>query len=270
MIEFSASLASKGLPTHIESQDDLDTLIKAFAERVKELKFYEYYVIDVTASKASCLEALASGQVVAQDGISGKTVVELAELVRNKSSIQGYKQYASRYGTKVDGAAAASLVLGAFSEIPRSDHAALAEAWGRIVDVINVPLYEEWEEDEKVAIASIKDRVRYTRLDAHGPRLGEIKKKLGSVSSPPDKSLTQLVALPWLRHTSLASRQDPTPILLCTRLLTTVGSGTQIHFRTLRCSPPKPISVGRSLPGETASNSATAMAHHRILGFGST
>jgi len=49
--------------------------------------------------------------------------------------------------------------------------------WGRIVDVLNVPLYQEWKEDTKIALGNIKSRLKYTRLDEHGPRSGEITRE---------------------------------------------------------------------------------------------
>ena len=57
------------------------------------------------------------------------------------------------------------------------DHDTLAEAWGKVIDVLNVPLYEEWEADTKVALEQVRGRIKYTRLDDHGPRLGEITKE---------------------------------------------------------------------------------------------
>ena len=50
-------------------------------------------------------------------------------------------------------------------------------AWGRVVDVLNVPLYAEWEEDTKVALESVKNRLKYIRLEEGGPKLGEITAK---------------------------------------------------------------------------------------------
>jgi glycogen debranching enzyme len=75
----------------------------------------------------------------------------------------------------VDAHVAASLVTAAFVEVQDVDD--LADAWIRVVDVINVPLYLEWEEDTKAAVGNLKNRVRYTRLDNHGPKLGKISKE---------------------------------------------------------------------------------------------
>ena len=61
-------------------------------------------------------------------------------------------------------------------DVPVRDDA-LADAWIKIVDVINVPLYEAWQDDTRAAIDNIRNRTRYMRLDEHGPKLGPITKQ---------------------------------------------------------------------------------------------
>ena len=76
----------------------------------------------------------------------------------------------------MDGGVAAGLVKAAFVDMGDANMDSLADAWVRVVDVLNVPLYEEWEEDTRVALDNVKNRLKYTRLDEHGPRMGEISK----------------------------------------------------------------------------------------------
>lgn len=173
MIEFSSSLATRGLPTLVSSENDVSSLITAFTAVVKSLKLYEYYVFDVAREKESIKTAIASTKVTPWTGpaVAGKTVVELAEILRSSDKIAGYGKFASRFGLNVDPAVAAGFVSSAFIDLTTPDE--LSAAWVRIVDVINVPLYQEWEEDTKVAIDNIANRLRYTRLELHQ---GEITK----------------------------------------------------------------------------------------------
>jgi glycogen debranching enzyme len=46
-----------------------------------------------------------------------------------------------------------------------------------VLDVLNVDLYAECNEDTKAAKDGIIGRIRYTRVDEHGPRVGEINAK---------------------------------------------------------------------------------------------
>lgn len=179
MLSFSSSLTSKGLPTSVSSQEDIDTLMGAFAKEVKELDLWQYYVLDPEWEHASVRAALIARKVKPWTGpdVQGKSVVEIAEIVRASSgTIEGYGQFAGRFTAHVSGDVAAGLVNAAFTNIVGNPDA-LAEAWGKVVDVLNVPLYAEWEEDTRVVFESVKNRLRYLRLDQHGPRLGEINEK---------------------------------------------------------------------------------------------
>lgn len=172
MVDFSKSLAEKHLPTVISSNEDIDMLLGAFREEIKALKFWQYYVLDGAKEKEVIKEALPSAPVWSGPAVVGKTVVELAQIARSAGVIDESKKFHSRFAITSKPEQAAGLVKAAFTEL--SDDAALAEAWIRIVDVINVPLYQEWEDDTKVAMENIKNRAHYTRVADHGPKLGEI------------------------------------------------------------------------------------------------
>lgn len=151
--------------------------MNALTEYLKSLDFWQYYVLDIKAERESVKAALSTEKVTPWDGpdIAGKTVVEHFEILKDSGKIIGYRGLAGRFSTKVDGSVAAGFVKAAFSQI--SDADALADAWIKVVDVINVSLYEEWNEDTKIALDQIKNRLKYTRLDDHGPKLGLISAK---------------------------------------------------------------------------------------------
>jgi glycogen debranching enzyme len=176
MIQFSSSLQSNGLPSVITSDDDINVLIIAFEKVVRKLNLWQYYVLDSTRERKSIMVALQSGKITPWCGpdVQKKTVEELADVFKNSDKINGLGRLASRFSVAVDGTVAAGFTITAFPDI--QDKEALADVWVKIVDVLNVPLYREWEEDTKVAIANIRNRLKYARLDAHGPKLGEISK----------------------------------------------------------------------------------------------
>lgn len=146
----------------------------AFEAVLRDLALWAYYILDVTREKDSVKAALISGKAVAWNGlqVTHKSVAELAEILRASGKIDGLGELASRFGVRVEASIAAGFVKAAFVDLKDAD--ALADAWGRVLDVVNVPLYQEWEEDTKIALEHMKNRLRYTRLDSHGPRLGEI------------------------------------------------------------------------------------------------
>jgi glycogen debranching enzyme len=176
MIQFSSSLQSNGLPSVVASDDDINVLIIAFEKVVRELNLWQYYVLDSTRERKSIMAALQSGNITPWSGpdVQNKTVEDLADVLKKADKINGLGRLASRFTIAVDGPVAAGFTTTAFPDI--QDKEALADLWVKIVDVLNVPLYREWEEDTKVALANIRNRLKYARLDAHGPKLGEISK----------------------------------------------------------------------------------------------
>ena len=177
IIQFSSSLTARALPTQITSETDLAVLISAFSDVVKDLELWQFYVLNVQQEREYIGTALRSGTYQAWTGpdVKGKSVVELAEIVKAQGKIIGLGALASRFGVYVDADMAASLVKAAFVDVEDVD--TLADIWIKVVDVINIPLYREWEEDIKAAVENIRNRVRYTRMDDHGPKLGEINRE---------------------------------------------------------------------------------------------
>ncbi|KAG5721186.1 Glycogen debranching enzyme [Termitomyces sp. T112] len=176
MIEFSDNLETKGLPTSVNSEADITTLLNAFSSVTEELNLWQYYVLDTSRERQAVRDALTSGKYVPWSGpdVAGKSAVELAHIARSRGIIKGVNTFSSRFCVKTDAVASAGMVKSAFVDI--TDYNALADAWTKVVDVINVPLYEEWKDDTRVAMENIKNRIRYARLDDNGPKLGKITK----------------------------------------------------------------------------------------------
>lgn len=165
------------MPTEVVSVEDIELIVDAFYEYIQRFNFWQYYVLDTTKEKEVVQGAFSSGKVEVWNGLNvqGKSVSELATILREYRGgevLQGLSKYAKRYGVHVDGAVAAGFVLAA-----RGGDADLVSTWGDIVDALNVPLYREWEEDVNIALEHIKNRLKYGRLEDHGPKLGEITSK---------------------------------------------------------------------------------------------
>jgi glycogen debranching enzyme len=174
ILEFSSSLAARGLPTIVTSEEDVERLISAFHDVIEGLDLWQYYVLNPAWETESVKAALRSKKDVPWAGpnVSGKSAVELAQVLRAEKKVEGLGGLASRFGVKVDSTIAAGLVKAALGASQDVD--AMSEVWKNVVDVINVPLYEEWKEDQRVALDNMRNRVKYTRLDPLGPKLGEI------------------------------------------------------------------------------------------------
>lgn len=172
IINFSKSLVKNGLPTQVTTSNDIDVLMKAFHDELNLLNFWQYYVLNTEEEKVAVKTALSSAPSWHGPDVAYKTVVELANLIRSTGQLDESKKFHARYQVTVKPTVAASLIKAAFVEV--TDESALADAWGKVVDVLNVSLYQEWEEDTQVALENIKNRLEYTRLADHGPKLGKI------------------------------------------------------------------------------------------------
>ena len=174
LMEFSLNLTSMGLPSNVLSHSDLDILLCALTSKLKdELQLWQYYVLDRARERNGVL-AVPIGDIPAWTGptVEGKSLSQLAYIMKSTGNILGLGQFKRRYGVFVNSKTAASLVHAAFPELKDQD--SMANAWEKVVDVINAPLYEEWQIDTEIALENIRNRVAYTRLAENGPKLGEI------------------------------------------------------------------------------------------------
>jgi glycogen debranching enzyme len=177
LVELSAKLPSLGVPTTLNSQADLDQLIPHVESAIDSVKIWQFYVFDTQASVQEIAKVLESGKPTSWTGeaVEGKSVDELAQIaITTPGLIEHYRAWSGRFCTKADSATAAGFVMAAY---PGDDSTNLASKWGKIVDVINVDLYAECNDDVKAAKSQVVDRLKYTRLDAGGPRMGEISEK---------------------------------------------------------------------------------------------
>lgn len=202
-MEFSSSLKANDLPTNISSRADVETLLLAFGGILRnKIQLWQYYVLDRSRELKGVAIALTS-PIRPWDGpeLEGKTVEELTKILVSCGKIQGLGEYKARYHVCVDSSIAASFLRAAYPDI--EDTEVLSNRWANIVDVINVPLYEEWEEDTCVALQNIRNRLEYTRLADHGPKLGEINAQLVHICfNHSGLMLTQVSIGRYLFHSS--------------------------------------------------------------------
>lgn len=177
LVELSAKLPSLGIPTTLNSQADLDQLIPHVESAIDNVKIWQFYVFDTQSSVQEIAKVLETGSPKEWSGepVNGKSIEELATIVKSSPGlIENYRAWSGRFCTKADAATAAGFIKAAY---PSDDSTNLASKWGKIVDVLNVDLYSESNDDIKAAKSQVVDRLKYTRLDAGGPRMGEINEK---------------------------------------------------------------------------------------------
>lgn len=184
LLKFGQDLQEYGLPTEIATVDDLTTVMNGVKEHVVEgLRLWEFYVIDVKANAQKVLEEWKSSKSIdlgsgrwAQLGLENFAKWSLEEQTGfiRQNGIPTAKQVLGRYGRSVDvqlGAAISTALFGQFDSTS-SDLASIGNSLGELLDVVNVPFYEEYNSDLSTIMDQLFNRIKYLRIDDHGPKLG--------------------------------------------------------------------------------------------------
>ncbi|KAK4193240.1 glucanotransferase domain of glycogen debranching enzyme-domain-containing protein [Podospora australis] len=190
LLELGYRLESLGLPTELKSVDDLVKIMDAIKKEViAEIRLWEYYVLDVDRDADAAVEAWAAGKIsfpdksVDADGVEGlHSATDEAQanwLIKN--ALTNMDRLGERFRRRVDPSMAAGLlstIYGRF-EGDKSDSADQAAARVKIVkllDIVNVPFYKEYDADIADTLQQLFNRIKYVRLDANGPKQGPITK----------------------------------------------------------------------------------------------
>ncbi|PWN22903.1 putative 4-alpha-glucanotransferase [Microstroma glucosiphilum] len=167
LYEFSNNLASLGLPTDPKSAADVDKIIEGVKAHVLDpLKLWQYYVIDVKATKEAVSAAWSSS--ASKTGTPVKTSEELATALKAQA-LRGELALSDRFVTHLDTEATVAILKSSYS-----DESSAVEAVGKAVDALNVPLYQTYDDDIKAITSNLKGRLAYMRVEEGGPKLGPI------------------------------------------------------------------------------------------------
>ncbi|KAK4694134.1 glycogen debranching enzyme, partial [Lecanoromycetidae sp. Uapishka_2] len=195
LLSFGDELKSYGLPTTLTNLDDLNRVIAGVkAHCITPLKLWQYYVVDVEKDAERAVDAWSQGEIsipekgFSQDvggleGLKDWTLKQKADcLLANR--FVGADELGSRFQRSVDAGIAAALL----TVIHGRYKADLSEeaAHNTIVDILNElnePFYQTYDSDVVTIQAQLFDRLKYVRLDEHGPKLGAIGPKSALIES---------------------------------------------------------------------------------------
>ncbi|ODQ64254.1 glycogen debranching enzyme [Nadsonia fulvescens var. elongata DSM 6958] len=175
LLKFSNKLKSAGLPTELRSTGDLDRIIDAIKVYVigGNLKLWEFYVLDVDSILEQLLKAWENCSANRGPPLADipSSLPELAALIRDQAGVN-FKQLSTRFAKSLDNGKATD-ILAQYLETHGSS-SGIRELIVNLLDEINLPLYREYDSDLTIIIDQLYNRIKYTRLDEHGPRLGPI------------------------------------------------------------------------------------------------
>lgn len=194
LLKFGDDLASNGYPTELYSQDDLLKVMDGVKTKaIPSIKLWEFYIINAEKNTDEIIQAWKGGQAVfpenSFDNVGPRGISAVQDwnskqkadwLIEN--ALTGSDRMGERYRRRVDPRVGAALVCALFGRYDSSTHDSpdekvAHEAVARLLDECNLQFYREYDGDVGEIMEQLFNRIKYVRLDGHGPKLGPIDKK---------------------------------------------------------------------------------------------
>ncbi|KAF2222045.1 hypothetical protein BDZ85DRAFT_239084 [Elsinoe ampelina] len=185
LLSYSSELKSRGLPTTLGSVDDLLKIMDGLKTHViGATKLWEFYVCNVEKDSAATVSAWTKNDIKFPDdggdltGVADWPLKQKADwLIKN--ALRGADRMGERFRRKLDPQIAASLLQALFGKYNTKVNSAGDErtAYGtihRFINEVNLAYYREYDADVAEIMEQVFNRVKYMRLDEHGPKLGPI------------------------------------------------------------------------------------------------
>ncbi|KAI9872989.1 MAG: hypothetical protein M1830_000959 [Pleopsidium flavum] len=191
LLKFGKDLGTLGFPTTLKSVEDLLNLMDGIKKHViSRIRLWEFYVVDVVRDAKATTEAWVTGKITFLDGGFGGSGVGGLEGVKDwplkrkadfllEKGFVGTNKLGARYHRRIDPQVGAGLLTTMYGRYDSLDHGASNKAAAhntmtRILDELNLLFYREYDTDTAEILEQVFNRVKYMRLDDHGPKLGPI------------------------------------------------------------------------------------------------
>ncbi|KAF5561498.1 glycogen debranching enzyme [Fusarium phyllophilum] len=184
LLALSDNLAKLGLPTVVKSTDDLLLIMNAIkTEVLAKIRLWEYYAVDVDRDADEAVQAFSQGKkYTSEDASDFEKKLENAKSASIKDQVEFFREFGltgtdrmgERFRRRVKPDVAASFLA---SSVGSSDEKAARAKIVEILEILNVDNYKEYDAEVDDILQQIFNRIKYVRLDDHGPKLGEINKE---------------------------------------------------------------------------------------------
>ncbi|KAF9397406.1 hypothetical protein BGX21_008912 [Mortierella sp. AD011] len=188
LLKFSAKIAdpSTAFPPDIKTEEELKVIMTELRRTAfNEIKLWEFYVVDVILSLQEFkteLEARTSYDRNLFDHTSLKqmSLKERGDTLR-EAALDGLGTHGDRHHKKIKTSVALSFIS-ALLDVDLSNPKgysveAVCEEYKTVLNEVNLDFYKSYDKDVDTIVTNIENRVKYMRLDAHGPKLGPISEE---------------------------------------------------------------------------------------------
>lgn len=183
LLKFSKSLASRGLPTHLNNEGDLLRIMDQVKTHViGGMQFWQFYVCDVEKDAEKAVTAWKSGDVdhsvSVPDDIASWNLKQKADWIVSDAFI-GTDRMGERFRRKLHAARAGAVLEKIFGKYNskgqnNADERVASGTMVRFLQEVNLSWYREYDDDVAAIIEQIFNRAKYMRLEEHGPKTGDI------------------------------------------------------------------------------------------------
>ena len=184
LLKFGPKLECFGLPTTINTPGDLDKIMDGIKSKVVGgIRLWEYYTLDVERDSKSCVQAWTKLRDSSASSNSGHQTLDDAKNWSSKersdwifdNALCGNDRLGERFRRRIMpeiGAALLTAIAGPYSK--SGDENSAFNIMHGILNDVNVPFCREYDGECAVIIDQLRNRIKYMRLDEHGPKLGPI------------------------------------------------------------------------------------------------
>ncbi|KAK5701470.1 bifunctional 4-alpha-glucanotransferase/amylo-alpha-1,6-glucosidase [Elasticomyces elasticus] len=183
LLKFSSNLKSLGLPTHLNNEGDLCRIMEALKIHVLgAIKLWEFYTCDVEkdtqATVAAWMENRADLQCALPHDAQSWPLKLKADWLR-ENACPGKDRMGERFRRHVvpeRGAALLQCLFGRYNSRANGegDERTAYGTMHRFLNELNLDWYREYDDDCKAMMEQIFNRTKYMRLDANGPKIGDV------------------------------------------------------------------------------------------------
>jgi glycogen debranching enzyme len=183
LLDFSRNMGALGYPVELKTVEDLLKVMDGVKVHViAQLKLWEFYILDVKANVDTVIAKWAAGETKAavadlkSKGYTKEMTLKEKALFLAAHALKGTDRLGERFRKHIDPAAGAAYVELEFGAPPSDDKAFLVAREGlkSVLDELNLPLYKEYDGDIAEAQEQLYNRIDYTRIAEHGPKMGPI------------------------------------------------------------------------------------------------
>lgn len=177
LLQYGEKLEALGLPVEFATVDDLNKVISGLRPYVIDvIRLWEYYVVNTESDMQRIIAAWEAYPSPAEDSIPQArtwTLKDKADFIR-QNGLRNSTRVLGRFARSVDEETGRRLLCSLWGPYDESKTPRVEEELKRILDEVNLPFYEEFDSDVNVIQEQLFNRIKYLRIDDHGPKLGPV------------------------------------------------------------------------------------------------